>query len=256
MNRLTDNDLTRGPFTFAKWKNRFSATLESGDDEDPETFLLFVGFGRALRIEMPFRLKPFGKYGEHSRRYGFSLSKDGAGYDFLQVHLGPSTGDSSTTKDWCKHLPWKQWKHVRRSIYRPDGTHFATEEKGKWHEFYEICKTCPKSFFVFRDYDGKEIVAACTIEEMEWHRGEGWFSWLRFFYPKKIRRSIDIKFSEEVGPEKGSWKGGTIGTGIDMLVGETPEDAFRRYCQKEHRSKYRKFEVEFIGNAEPTATVL
>ena len=94
------------------------------------------------------------------------------------------------------------------------------------------------------------IVATCSIEEHEWHRGEGWFSWLRFFYPKKIRRSLDLKFSAEVGPEKGSWKGGTIGHGIEMMAGETPRKAFERYCAKEHDARQgRKFRIRFIGPA-------
>ena len=49
---------------------------------------------------------------------------------------------------------------------------------------------------------------------------------------RKIRRSLDLEFSGETGPEKGSWKGGTVGTGIEMLPGELHEAAFRRYCQK------------------------
>lgn len=37
----------------------------------------------------------------------------------------------------------------------------------------------------------------------------GWFKWLSWFGRPKIRRSLDIQFSSETGPEKGSWKGGT-----------------------------------------------
>lgn len=36
MNRLTDNDKNFGPFTFCKWKKRFSAYINSGDDENQE----------------------------------------------------------------------------------------------------------------------------------------------------------------------------------------------------------------------------
>lgn len=57
---------------------------------------------------------------------------------------------------------------------------------------------------------------------------------------------LDLRFSEEVGPQKGSWKGGTIGTGCDMLPGETPEQAFRRYCEKLHSSKGNKYMIKFV----------
>lgn len=39
---------------------------------------------------------------------------------------------------------------------------------------------------------------------------------------------IDIEFSDEVGERTGSWKGGVLGCGFDMLPGERPVDALRR----------------------------
>jgi hypothetical protein len=252
MNRISDNDKTWGPFTLARWKKTISLELSSGDDEDSENFLLFVAFGWALRIELPHVLNSFReRHGEHRVVYGFSLSDMGAGYDFFQLKFGPQTWDSSTTKSWSKHLPWMMWDSVRTSIYSPDGAHFATQEKGKWDAFYKLKEQCPKLHFGFEDYDGELITATCMIEEMEWHRGEGWFKWLKWFYPAKIRRSLDLKFSTEVGPEKGSWKGGTIGHGIDMLEGETPRQAFERYCAKDHERKGRSFVLKFIGPCSP-----
>ena len=248
MNRLTDNDKTWGPFTLARWGKRISFELRSGDDEDPECNLLVVAFGWAFRVMLPNIIKPFGKYKEHRREYGISLSDMGNGYDFVQVFYGPQTHDSSTTKSWCKHLPWKQWDHVRHSYYNPDGTLFGTDPvgRGKWEECNKLSESCPTVQFEFEDYDGKNIIATTKIEEREWHRGEGWFKWLKYFYPKKIRRSLDLRFSEEVGPEKGSWKGGTTGHGTDMLPSETPEQAFRRYCEKLHSSKGNNYMIKFI----------
>lgn len=273
MNRLTDHDKNLGPFTLAKWRGNFSAYIESGDDEDPESTVMLIAFGWALRIrvfnwlcrswharwvecnwdsETVKRLGRNGYWETHERRFGFSLSDMGNGYDFLQIFLGPQTHDSSTTRSWSKHLPWKQWNHVRHSLYTPTGEHFYTERRGAdFREFFEKKDQCPKVHFGFEDYDGELIVATCLIEEREWHRGEGWFKWLRFFYEPKIRRSLDIAFSAEVGPEKGSWKGGTIGHGIDMLPGESPKAAFQRYCLKTHERKGRKFLLQFIGPCEP-----
>lgn len=248
MNRLTDNDKNFGPLTIGRWSTTLSAYVEGGDSDDPDSTLLIVALGWAARLKLPFTIKPYGKYREHSRRYGVSLSDMGNGYDFLQIFFGPQTHDSSTTKSWSKHLPWKQWSHVRHSLYTPTGEHFYTEVRGAdFRDFFAKREDCPQSHFGFVDYDGEFIVATCTIEEREWHKGEGWFKWLRWFSTPKVVRSLDLRFSAEVGPEKGSWKGGTIGHGIDMLSGESPQRAFQRYCAKVHERKGKKYTLRFIG---------
>lgn len=273
MNRLTDNDRNLGPFTFGPWTDSFSVTFNTGDGESGEdegNHILLIAFGWVLRIALPTIIQPrrvkkvahswdketiarMGRnwyYDVSEREFGFSLSNMGNGYDFLQIFYGQQTHDSSTTKSWCCHLPWKQRRCVRSSVYEPDDTLFATEQQGdrNFRSWWDAKERCPASHFGFEDFDGEMIVATCLITEMEWRRGEGWFSWLKWFYPRQIRRSLDLKFSAEVGPEKGSWKGGTTGHSIEMLDGETPEQAFRRYCAKERDARQgRKFRIRFIG---------
>jgi hypothetical protein len=57
-------------------------------------------------------------------------------------------------------------------------------------------------------------------------------TWRALWWPiiplSKSRTSIDVKFDGEVGEGTGSWKGGCVGCGIDMLPGETPLEALRR----------------------------
>jgi hypothetical protein len=70
----------------------------------------------------------------------------------------------------------------------------------------------------------QERVATVRVEEREWRcRWLMWSPW-----PSNIVRSIDVSFNEEVGEGTGSWKGGCVGCGYDMLAGETPEDTLRR----------------------------
>lgn len=273
MNRLTDRDKNWGPFTLAPWKGYFSFTFSTGDEEEEvrnRNHILLIAFGWALRIALPNLIPPYRQrveanwdeatvsrlgrnyyFNTDEREFGFSLSNMGNGYDFLQIRYGRQTHDSSTDKSWCTHLPWKQWDCVRNSVYTPTGELFATESRRKGRDFREwwnAKEKCPCSYFGFEDFDGEMIVATCRIEEMEWRRGEGWFSWLKWFWPAKIRRSLDLQFSAEVGLEKGSWKGGTIGHGIEMLPGETPGAAFMRYCQKEHDARHgKKYRIRFIG---------
>lgn len=259
-----------GPFTLARWNKNFAAYIESGDDEDPETTLLFIAFGWAVRIHVwnwlckPWKerwvecdwdaetVKRLGRSGFwviHPRKFGFSLSAmDGDGFNFLQIFYGPNTMDSRTSKSWCKSLPWKMWRHVRFSLYDQDGNHFWTDQKAKWEEQFKFTELCPKAYFGFEDYDGEMIVATTHIQEREWRKGEGWFKFLSLFRRPKISRSLDLRFSAEVGTEKGSWKGGTTGHSIEMLPGELHEAAFRRYCSQTHSSrKGRDFKLRFIG---------
>lgn len=272
MSRLTDNDHNLGPFTVARWKGNITAEWISHDDEHKWNQLRFIAFGWCLNILMPRILQPWrikhyanwdaktvtrlGRnwyFEEHRRVLGFSVCDMGNGYDFVQVMFGAQTHDSRTTMNWCKHLPWKQWKHVRHTIYLPDGSSFAHEGKRKWEDWHELRDQCPRVHFGFEDYDGEMIVASCRIEEREWHKGTGWFRWLKYFSKPRIRRSLDLEFSAEVGTGKGSWKGGTTGHGIEMVRGDTPETAFRRYCELDHSRKGRHFKLRFIGpcNAPP-----
>ena len=121
-----------------------------------------------------------------------------------------------------------------------------TNLENNYDEQRKAEESCPTVEFLFADYDGKEIIVKTKIEEREWAFGEGWFKWLSFFRKNLIRRSLDLDFSSEVGPEKGSWKGGTIGHSIEMLPNELHEEAFKRYCELEHNAKGQKYKIKFI----------
>lgn len=159
------------------------------------------------------------------RQFGATISNG-----HLHVTFGRQTHDSDATRSWGMFLPWTQWRHVRHSFYDLDGDLFAHVPDRDWDARRKLETACPVVRFDFIDFDGERITAATRIEEREWRFGEGWFKWLSLFRRAKIRRSLDLHFSAEVGERKGSWKGGTLGHSIDMLPGELHEAAFRRYC--------------------------
>lgn len=238
------------------------AELRSGDDDDsPDCTLTLAVMGWRLRVLLPHIIKPWAQHHpstvteggvwiqKHSRRYGFYIH-DGS---HLYVSLGAQTHDSRTTKSWSCFLPWTEWRFVRHTYYDLEAQVFWQDIAGKngrmkkFEEQYAAKKECPKVTFELRDYDGEKIIATTIIEEREWLRGEKWCKWLSWFYKPMIRRSMDIDFSAETGPEKGSWKGGTTGTSIDMLPGELHTSAMRRFCDKEHPARHsQKYRMQFI----------
>lgn len=252
--RWSDNDRYFGPFTYARDRRGYrpiAVMLGSGDDDDyPHCRLRMSAFGHTLVIRLPQIISPqrrkvFPKwsaetiqrlgrdwyYDTHEREFGFTYSEG-----HLSFHFGAQTNEWPGTKSKGFFLPWTQWRHIRHSLYDLEGDHFADmPEWGFRHKNGYVLKqavedACPTVSFEFADFDGERITATTRIEEREWLFGTGYFKWLSLFRRPKIRRSLHIEFSAETGKRKGSWKGGTIGTGIDMLSGELHEAAFRRYC--------------------------
>lgn len=249
--RYSGDDHHLGPFTYSrtKWK-RLALVLDSGEAEYPGcTLQLDVG-GHVLICELPPIIRPWrtwvdtprgGYWDEHRKEYGISYSNG-----FLQVFLGQQTHDSTTTKSWSTFLPWTQWRFIRFSLYGLEGEHFWTEMESRHRlgsRSFDVqlaaTEQCPKARFSFYDFDGEQIEATTHIEEREWLFGEGWFRWLSIFRAPMVRRSLSIQFSKETGPKKGSWKGGTLGHGIDLQSGELHESAFRRYCS-EHKMTFAR----------------
>ena len=281
MGRLTDNDrhlgrfITYGRSSFNALRLVYSSGAREGDAG--QNNLTAYAFGWVARLRMPNLLPDFkvrhkalswdaatierlGRdwYEERfPREYGFSLHEG-----FLQLFLGSQTHDSTTTQSWCTHLPWTQWRFVRYSIYGQAGEHFYTELEADriarrkagetrigFEDQFAAKEAVPKIKFLIEDFDGKRIVASTCIEVREWAFGERWCKWLSLFRANMVRRSLDISFAEEVGPDKGSWKGGLCGTGIEMLDGELHEAAFRRYCEQQHRSKNGSYRITFVSRA-------
>ena len=249
--RWSDIDRYFGPFTYARDGRHyrpFAVELGSGNDEDddPACRLRLSAFGHTLIIALPPLIRPWrnwvdtsmysgskgpgsGYWEVHRQEFGFSWVERA-----FHVHYGPQTHDSTTTKSRCFFVPWQNWRFVRHSLYGLAGEHHWTEsDRRDWAAYHAAKDACPKAAFAFLDYDGERIVATTMIEEREWLFGEGAFKWLSWFRKPKIRRSLAIDYSAEVGDRKGSWKGGTMGTGIDMLPGELHDAAFRRHCEKD-----------------------
>lgn len=252
--RWSDNQAQWGPFVLSKetYGRNWSIVLDSGEPEYHGCSIRLRGFGWTLISSLPPIIRPWREkhfaskyapsggegfyYEEHARQFGFNLS-DGN----FRIYYGAQTHDSLTDMNKGWSVPWLNWRFHRFSLYDQRGEHVWTQlaadrpRRGssgfdQYEKQREATDACPKMVFNFLDYDSEPITATTHIEEYEHRFGEGRFKWLSLFRKPKIRRSLDIRFSKEVGPKKGSWKGGTMGHGIELQPGELHISAFGRYC--------------------------
>lgn len=135
-------------------------------------------------------------------------------------------------KWWTWNIPFLTKEWVRTSILLKDDN-WEYETPKKRESFYEEkWKSKQKSWtYDYTDiYDGEVIPTTIYVDEREW-RPKG-LKWTSLF--AKTRRTIDIHFSKEVGKEKGSWKGGCLGCGYELLPNEQPLDCLKR-MEKERK---------------------
>ncbi len=150
-------------------------------------------------------------------RWGFTL------VDGDSIHL------NWREKTKIVRLPWA-WEFYRRSFWLEDdewahdihqkGKHMPWEERNAldlWSYTYPYTYT-------LRSGEVQHRKATVTLEESECR--QRWLLWTPLF--ARVRRSIRVEFDGEVGEGTGSWKGGTIGCGYDLLPGEAPEACLRR----------------------------
>lgn len=142
--------------------------------------------------------------------YGFSFTSDS-----LHWHWG-----EKTKVYW---YPWT-WDHYQTSILRPDGSIWQYKSKLYGSDVPAALKEQHRYNYLMRDGEVQSCIATVYGDEMEWRmRCAKWLPW-----PRKVRRSINVTFSAELGPGRGSWKGGVIGTGAEWKPGEKMVDALRR----------------------------
>lgn len=279
MSRLTDRDKKYGPLTIGKtdWK-AFRLIYSSGAGEDyPEqkgNNITFYLNGVVARLSLPEIIKPYSlkiypnekwdeatvkrlgrdHYFEYfNREYGFSLSEN-----FLQIFYGIQRSGSiheqvpECSKSWF--LPWGETRMVKHEIYNARGWLVWEDKKAAGLadkneiDSYAVVDAMQTKDFAIADYDGKRVYVKTYVSLREWKHGTGLFKWLSWFKKDIVVKSLEIEFLSEVGPSKsGSWKGGLVGTSIEMLPDETTEDAFKRYCSLEHHDRCGNYRVTYVG---------
>lgn len=184
---------------------------------------VLIGFGLGrVAFSFPYRGKLVPDEGQCSGpTYGFHFVEDA-----LIVQWGKSTGRYGPGEPpqprACLWYPWS-WHHVRHDYLNPDGSLHHRAGQQDYTPPAETTEQHPYHYLMC-DWTVQERVATVNGEEREWRWR--WLTWLP--WPRMIKRSINIEFSDEVGERTGSWKGGTIGCSWPWKRGETMEQALRR----------------------------
>lgn len=123
-------------------------------------------------------------------------------------------------------------KHEILSIDRAHVVHNCKHDfraKGEWEKRNKIIAersiTLP---YRYETLSGKTQDVTATVHVERWTRR---IKWTPF---KREEESINVSFSEEVGPERGSWKGGCTGCGYTLRPNETAVACLRR-MERERR---------------------
>jgi len=161
----------------------------------------------------------------------------------------------SKSMEWAKADPW--WvrginfsinpfeaKHQRHEVRRADGSWvpyvgswevgpsrgegIGGQLGGKEPDGREEFKY-PYTY-VRKNGEVQQRTATVFVDRRAWR--PRCLQWTSLF--ENQRQCIDVSFDDEVGERSGSWKGGTVGCGYEMLRGETPEECLRR-MEKERK---------------------
>lgn len=134
---------------------------------------------------------------------------------------------------WGRHtkvaeMPWHDWVHLSHEVRRPDGSwvpyvgSWEHEKEPDGRETWEYPYR-----YLLKSGEKQEVTATVHVERRTWCLRA-----LRRTRFRKVRYSIDVEFSDEVGEGRGSWKGGTVGCGYELLPGETALQCLRRMEQE------------------------
>jgi hypothetical protein len=141
----------------------------------------------------------------------------GVGIHDRAIHF--SWGNSY--KIW--RFPW-DLEHLKCEVLRPDGTWSKAvyswedgEPDGRWTGTYPY-------HYELEDGTIQKRMATIYVERREWRWR--WFMWCPL--TALVRKSIDVAFDGEVGEQAGSWKGGCVGCGYNLLPGESPRECLSR----------------------------
>lgn len=197
----------------------FEFVLNRGTYFNQNYALSFCFVWGHFQIKLPFKTTLSG--GCNMPRYGMAIH-DNTFWIYTGGNYDSSMGQV-TSGEWITwHIPF---------FSREFKSHEILDTQDKWITMGKGFNEKPESFEFREDgakiwqfdytYEDQQAIAKCVMERRTWYR-----KWLPFM--KETRTTLDVQFNREMGSQAGTWKGGVIGTSIEMTSGETAEQALRR----------------------------
>ena len=156
----------------------------------------------------------------------------------------------SYSHEWCRKFPWWRkdivwnfpWSydwykteildHDVKTVVWSEDINIRDPFLISWNNRKEKEKAVSKEYPF--SYTLKNGTIQNRIATVHVYRQTHKMKWYPLFWGQKIRTSIDFTFNDEVGEGSGSYKGGVISSGYELLTGETPEQCLRR-MEKERK---------------------
>ena len=219
---------------YVGWKDwMFEIVYHICGYDEPNGELHISMFGWHSIFKFPWKSKRFPDGDCDAPEYGIAIHSN-----TFWLYKGGDGNLGGGSKYWTWDLPYFTWIHMRHDIecdlgdseygemvrMCPESSLKRYDEEGRYIPLFknELVK---KYNYDYKDsYDGKLVPCIFWVEEREWRRK--WFTKSKRF--SKVSRYIQIEFSDEVGKEKGSWKGGCMGCSYDLLPNETPMECIKR----------------------------
>lgn len=185
------------------WSFGARVTIHS-DDDDQGRRLLNLSFWR-LSVWLPIGITAHPWETMSGPQWGAEASKE---FGF-QVYCG------LRRKSW--DWPWT-WHTLAYEKQAADGS---------WHDVFKEAEHYTERYaytYVLRS--GKVQNRYANVSKRR--HIITWRAFKAFGWPRWIKESINIEFSDEVGERSGTWKGGCIGCDYDLRHGETMHQALSR----------------------------
>lgn len=201
------------------WRWIFELSYESCDyfDNRPVINIALVFFN--LSFILPFRNNWTDEC--DPPKWGLAIH-----HNSLWIYKGGKGNLKGGNRWWTWDIPFLTKNWVRTSILLNNGEwehETKNSQKNFWQDKWKLKKKSWTYDYIDK-YDSKIIPTTIYVEEREWR--PKWLTWTSLF--AEIRREIDVHFSEECGKCKGTWKGGVLECGYELLPDESPIECLKR----------------------------